>query len=169
MFANEILKDNRIPSQGYSPTVAAQKQMEPVGATYIAGQHWDDTAYTIPPDSDHAVVTVYYQLTSKEFIEFLRDENVSDSTGQKAFDQWELHGKSAPVVMDMLELELGPIGTNPFDLTGDGVVGPADLANLLAAWGPCSKKPKTPCPADYDDDGSVGPADLASLLAAWGE
>jgi hypothetical protein len=169
MLANEILKDNRIPSQGYSPIVAAQKQMEPVGATYIAGQHWDDTAYTIPPRSDHAVVTVYYQLNSKAFIEFLLNENTTDSTGQSAYDQWVLHGMSPPVVMDMLELDLGPIGTNPFDLSGDGVVGPADLAQLLAAWGPCSKKPKTPCPADYDKDGTVGPGDLGTLLANWGE
>ena len=169
MFANEILKDNRIPSQGHSPIVAAQKQTSPVGATYIAGQHWDDTPYEIPLDADHAVVTVYYQLNSKAFIEFLLNENTSDSTGQTAYDQWVLHGKSPPVVMDMVELDLGPIGTNPYDLTGDGVVGPGDLANLLASWGPCSKKPKTPCPADYSKDGIVGPADLATLLANWGE
>jgi hypothetical protein len=49
------------------------------------------------------------------------------------------------------------------DLTGDGVVGPADLAQLLATWGPCSG-----CPADLNLDGSVGPADLAALLANWG-
>ena len=52
---------------------------------------------------------------------------------------------------------------NPADLTGDGVVGPADLAELLANWGMCSG-----CPADLTGDGSVGPADLAELLANWG-
>ncbi|MCA9291677.1 MAG: hypothetical protein KDA25_11160 [Phycisphaerales bacterium] len=50
----------------------------------------------------------------------------------------------------------------PGDLDGDGVVGPADLAILLAAWG--SDDPD----ADLDDDGAVGPTDLAILLANWG-
>ncbi len=50
------------------------------------------------------------------------------------------------------------------DLDEDGVVGAADLAGLLAAWGACEG-----CPADLDGDGMVGPADLAGLLAAWGD
>jgi glucose/arabinose dehydrogenase len=49
------------------------------------------------------------------------------------------------------------------DLDRDGVVGPADLALLLAAWGGPSG------PADLDRDGMVGPSDLALLLATWGE
>lgn len=50
---------------------------------------------------------------------------------------------------------------NPFDLTGDGAVGAADLATLLGAWG-------TPGPAaDLDGNGAVDGTDLALLLAAW--
>jgi hypothetical protein len=49
------------------------------------------------------------------------------------------------------------------DLNGDGVVGPADLAQLLATWGSCQN-----CAADLNHDGAVGPADLAQLLAHWG-
>ncbi len=51
----------------------------------------------------------------------------------------------------------------PTDLSGDGMTGAADLAALLAAWGPCPG-----CPADFDDSGVVDAADLAALLAAWG-
>lgn len=47
------------------------------------------------------------------------------------------------------------------DLDGNGLVGPADLSQLLGAWG------TTDCLADLNADGSVGPADLASLLGAW--
>lgn len=54
----------------------------------------------------------------------------------------------------------------PGDLDGDGAVGPADLAILLGAWGPCPVKGD--CPADFDGDGSVGAADLAILLGSWG-
>jgi hypothetical protein len=50
----------------------------------------------------------------------------------------------------------------PGDINNDGVVGPADLAELLAQWGPC-----VDCAADLTGDGVVGPADLAQLLAAW--
>ncbi len=52
------------------------------------------------------------------------------------------------------------------DLTGDGHVGPADLASLLAAWGACQVP--SSCPADLNHDGTVGPADLALLLSHWG-
>lgn len=52
------------------------------------------------------------------------------------------------------------------DLNGDGLVNGADLAALLAAWGPCF--PGDPCDADFNNDGFVDGADLASMLAAWG-
>lgn len=50
------------------------------------------------------------------------------------------------------------------DITGDGNVGPADLANLLGSWGPCGKD----CSSDLSGDSIVGPMDLAMLLGAWG-
>ena len=49
----------------------------------------------------------------------------------------------------------------PGDLDGDGTIGAADLAALLAAWG------SSDATADLDGDGFVGAADLAALLAAW--
>ena len=56
------------------------------------------------------------------------------------------------------------------DLTLDARVDAADLAMLLASWGPC-RLPPNPCPGDIDPpdigDGIVGPADLAVLLANW--
>jgi hypothetical protein len=53
----------------------------------------------------------------------------------------------------------------PSDFNGDNQVGPADLAELLAAWGPCAP----PCPPDANGDATVGPVDLAALLAGWGQ
>lgn len=49
----------------------------------------------------------------------------------------------------------------PADLSGNGSVGPEDLAVLLGAWGGTG-------PADISGNGSVGPEDLALLLGAWG-
>jgi probable HAF family extracellular repeat protein len=60
---------------------------------------------------------------------------------------------------------------NPADLTGDGIVDAADLAELLAQWGVCDKG--APCTADIappppdGGDGIVDAADLAELLANW--
>ena len=61
------------------------------------------------------------------------------------------------------ESVLPPAAPVTGDLNGDGVVGPADLAQLLASWGACEG-----CQADINGDGTVGPADLAQLLANGG-
>lgn len=54
-----------------------------------------------------------------------------------------------------------PAPSIPGDLDGDGRVGAADLAALLAAWG-------TPGgPADLDHDGQVSASDLTILVANW--
>ena len=71
-------------------------------------------------------------------------------------------GNGTPPIVDMGAYEF--TGTvNPLDLTGDGVVDAADLAQLLADWGACPG-----CAADYTADGIVSAADLAELLANWG-
>ncbi len=55
---------------------------------------------------------------------------------------------------------------NPADLDGDGIVGGADLAILLSAWGDCGNC--AACVADLTGDCTVGGADLSVLLSAWG-
>ncbi len=61
----------------------------------------------------------------------------------------------------------------PEDCNDDGVVGPFDLACLLASWGPCPEpctpgEPAYTCASDLDGNCNVGPFDLAMLLFAWG-
>jgi hypothetical protein len=56
--------------------------------------------------------------------------------------------------------DVAPVGVAG-DIDGDGAIGAADLAALLAAWGSAGG------PADLDGDGGVGAADLAALLAMW--
>jgi hypothetical protein len=48
------------------------------------------------------------------------------------------------------------------DVDGDGDVDAADLAVLLAGWGPCSS-----CPSDLNGDAVVNAMDLAILLGNW--
>ncbi len=161
---NTILFDNRIPPIGFTNAAFELIQADPVGYTYEDGQYWDDTQFPLPKGAVQAVVTLYYQTTSKEYIEFLLNENTTDDRGQVAFDQWVLHGKSAPLDMDMAVIDLVP--SIPGDLNDDGVVGVADLLILLANWGPCPDC--NDCPADIDGNCTVGVGDLLILLANWG-
>jgi hypothetical protein len=52
--------------------------------------------------------------------------------------------------------------------SGDGIVGPADLGQLLSQWGPCPGCPEDIFPVGAGDD-VVGAGDLGSLLANWGQ
>lgn len=76
-------KDNRIPPKGFRIAEAPERIAEPVwnGAVapgyfdageYAAGK--DDIALSLPAGADGVSVRVYYQTTSREFMEFLRDE-----------------------------------------------------------------------------------------------
>ncbi|MCH2106993.1 MAG: hypothetical protein MK291_10160, partial [Planctomycetes bacterium] len=67
---------------------------------YPEHHYWHDTPFTVPAGAESAVVSLYHQTTSREYIEFLRDENTTNNAGQIAYDQWVLHGKSEPVLMD---------------------------------------------------------------------
>lgn len=96
---NSVLKDNRIPPRGFSLPRFLDHQAEPVGISFAEGQYWDDTWYSIPAAAASARVRVWHQTTSKEYIEFLRDENTTDNLGQIAYNQWVQHGRSAPTRM----------------------------------------------------------------------
>lgn len=105
---NSIVFDNRIPPRGFDNAAFEAGQAQPVGYAYADGQHWDDTLFPIPLLADRVRVTVYHQTTSKEYIEFLRDENLTNDAGDIAYDQWVLGGMSAPVPMVTRTLRLAP-------------------------------------------------------------
>ncbi len=94
-----IYSDNRIPPRGFSNSNFEAIQSPPIGYTYDDGEYWDETIYNVPQGFDSISVTLYYQTTSKEYIEFLRDNNVTNTKGQELFDLWNSNGKSTPVAM----------------------------------------------------------------------
>ncbi len=158
-LANKVYSDNRIPARGFTNAAYTAIGSGPIGYAYADGQHWDDTTFAIPAGATGATVTLFYQTSSKEYMEFLRDANYTDTTGQTAYDAWEQTGKSAPVAMDAAALKLAPV--NPADLDGDGVVSASDLSILLGNWGASGV-------GDIDGNGVVNAGDLSALLAAWG-
>jgi hypothetical protein len=103
---NMWYKDNRIPPPGFTNAGFAAVQAAPVGAAYADGQNWDDTAFWVPQGAAIASVTVYYQTTTKEYIEFLRDSNTTDDSGQIAYDQWQMTGMSEPYAMQQQTVAL---------------------------------------------------------------
>ena len=94
-----VYHDNRIPPRGFTNAAFETIQSPPVDATYADGQYWDNTSYTLPSESDSVVVRLFYQTLSKEYVEFLRDANTTNSAGQDLYNAWALHGRSAPVLM----------------------------------------------------------------------
>ncbi len=133
---NVWLKDNRIPPRGFTNAGFAAVQAAPVGAIYADGQHWDDTVFQVPSGAARVEVRTFYQTASKEYVEFLRDENRTNNAGQVLYEQWELLGKGAPVEMGFAELTLE--GACPADLfppnNPDGVVNFFDLSEFLALY-----------------------------------
>jgi hypothetical protein len=91
--------DNRIPPRGFSNAAFAADDAEPVGATFADGQYWEDVTYPVGTAAVRAEVKLLYQTTTKEYMEFLRDENVTNSDGDIAYDLWEQAGKGPPVEM----------------------------------------------------------------------
>ena len=83
VLATGRYKDNRIPPHGFRVDEAVARLCEPVwhGAAdtnyftpdeYAGG--YDDVEIALPPGTDRVEAGLYYQTTSREFVEFLRDE-----------------------------------------------------------------------------------------------
>lgn len=96
---NKIYHDNRIPPRGFTNAAFATFGGAPVGHSYADGEHWDDTLYTIPAGAARAEVKLFYQSTSKEFVEFLRDENTTNTKGQEMYNLWAANGKCPPSLL----------------------------------------------------------------------
>lgn len=182
---NKIFKDNRIPPRGFTNEQFASFGGAPVGHTYEDGQYWDETLYVIPAGATSAEVTLFYQSTSKEFIEFLRDENTTDSQGQEMYDLWNNNGKCPPEVMQNTSLALsgfepcqahaecddglfcnGPETCDPVLLTCqpgtppdcDGECEHCDEATDSCAW----------CRFDLDQSSAMGTGDFALFASCFG-
>lgn len=162
-FAVKIYYDNRIPPRGFTNAGFQAIQAAPVDYVYEDGQYWDDTYYPIPTGAAGARVTLHYQQTTKEYIEFLRDKNPHAATnptnrGALAYALWEYAGKSRPVLM----AEVGGGGelfdvTIPGDTDCDRAVTSLDIPAFIDALLGLPVKPHIYKAADMDGlDGPDG-------------
>jgi hypothetical protein len=83
VLATDRYKDNRIPPQGFRIHEAAGRMAQPrwqgadaygyfTAAEYAGG--YDDVSLAITAGADYVEIKLFYQITSREYIEFLRDE-----------------------------------------------------------------------------------------------
>ena len=137
---NAVFKDNRIPPRGFTNAAYADFGGAHVAYSYPDGQYWDDTYYSVPPDATSAEVTLYYQSTSKEFVEFLRDENTTNTKGQQLYDLWNNNDKCPPEVMVTDTISLAS-SFSLGDLNCDGSLNSLDIDPFVLAL--------TSTPPDY--------------------
>lgn len=109
---DSVFFDNRIPPRGFTNSNFEAIQSPPVAYSYVDGQYWDDTEYLVPGAAAKIVVTLNYQTTSKEYVEFLRDENHTNDWGNVFYNLWAANGKSAPVTMNLDSIFVDPINQN---------------------------------------------------------
>ncbi|MBX7137202.1 MAG: hypothetical protein K1X83_04390 [Oligoflexia bacterium] len=98
-LANAIFKDNRIPPRGFNNLAYSAAGAAVIGWSYKDGQYWDDSQWDVPTGAARALVTLNYQSTPREYIEALRDANVTNQDGQRLYELWTQTGRGAPIEM----------------------------------------------------------------------
>jgi hypothetical protein len=169
---NKIFKDNRIPPRGFANLAYADFGGTPVEATYADGQYWDETPYAIPPGAASVAITLYYQSTSKEYVEFLRDENATNTKGDELYNLWSSYDRCPPEAMRTATLGLVS-GSRPGDLDCDGDVDFDDISPfVLALSGYEGYHGAYPTcywlNADCNSDGTVDFGDINAFVALLG-
>jgi hypothetical protein len=146
VLQDEVLQDNRIPPRGFVP----RPDTKPVGREYPtppsgdAGEsdaknkaetlaHWDDAPYelTLPKGASGKIVvraTLWYQTTSREYVESLRAANGTDDYGQKMLEIWERYDRARPFGMATV---MGAIDVDPAPPEREPVVEPSPDSGVV--------------------------------------
>ncbi len=159
---NKVYKDNRIPPRGFTNEAFEDFGGAPADYSYPDGRYWDQTLYDIPQGAVSAQVTLYYQSTSKEFIEFLRDKNTTDGKGQQMYDLWNDNDKCPPELMQTVSVT----SLVQADMDASGGVDFGDFALFAPYWSvDCTIEP---CgSANLDGENGIDYSDLALFTDLW--
>jgi hypothetical protein len=92
---NFVVKDNRIPPAGFSADALNRRGLAPVPAgLYLPGQNYSEVVIdSIPNNATTIIAYLYYQTSSKEYIDFLGDKGGVDAN--TVLDMWQ-DSKSPP-------------------------------------------------------------------------
>lgn len=101
-----IIKDNRIPPEGFSNSKFAEHLSQPVGVTYLDWQYWDDIHFELPIGCRKVVFRLMYESMSWEYLKFLAEENKTDDWGKRLYEVWTKTGRCEPKVMAIIEKEV---------------------------------------------------------------
>lgn len=104
---NVTISDNRIPPRGFNfdafnaAGAAPYTNSLPDPTLYANGQYWDITTYVLPDGVVSGTVRLLYQTASKEYIEFLLNNNPNGAgnNGEILYDLWEMTDRSRPETM----------------------------------------------------------------------
>ncbi|MFN0157177.1 MAG: T9SS type A sorting domain-containing protein [Bacteroidota bacterium] len=110
-LSDSVYFDNRIPPRGYRGEAFIEHRAMPVGHQYADGQYWDVTRFVMPPSVRSVDVSLMFQLVTKEFAEFLRDENTGNpydwnQWGERLYSAWR--EKGTPVTMQRRSASVQP-------------------------------------------------------------
>jgi hypothetical protein len=166
-------KDNRIPPKGFDIASAANRLSVPVWQgtdepDYFTAEEYsggyDDVSVDISPGADLVEIKLYYQTTSREYIEFLRDE--INGTGNLTLQGVGAGGDPAYIAQtDAFFAQLAAWGDTIWSLWKHnmGIEGasPVLMASATASF-------QNFCPGDIDQDGDVDGLDLAVFTEDFG-
>ena len=107
---NTVVKDNRIPPYGFTYEEARKRNALPVPDDQYGGSpggsyhYWDEVTLNPPTGASYADVSLLYQPTSWEYIQFLYLANDEQNAflaqeGDNLFDTWLNTGMAEPHVM----------------------------------------------------------------------
>jgi hypothetical protein len=98
-----IVKDNRIPPEGFNNAASTERLSQPVGATYADGQYSDQFELNLPEGCKKLVVSLIYQSVSWDYLKFLAEEDKTDDWGKRIYDAWTKTGKCQPTIIAKIE------------------------------------------------------------------
>jgi len=122
-----------------------------------------DGQLVVNNDGLHGMVDRSGQIALEWGFHRYRVEFFENFGGAGEIFRWQGPGTARAIVPASALFKLGT--PMQLDLNGDGEVGGADIATLLAAWGPAAAN----APADFDRNGVVDASDMARLLSNWGQ
>jgi hypothetical protein len=182
---NHVAADNRIPPYGMDCETARVRNALPVpsgqyggpaevlpdpGCAGVTYQHWDDVALSPPAGAASADITLYYQGTSWEYVQFLwlandRQNAFLGDEGVNFLDAWLNAAPAAPMVPPF-PMATARWGTPPDtcvptdEICDDGIDNDCD--DLIDADDPDCATGGGNC-ADYPDKGTCN----ADPACAW--